>query len=134
MKNMQGLFTHFTAQSTRILNFANDIKKFVDDTYAYFQQSFGFAPLAAPMLNLEKHTLAMDHAARNWQAVLPRSGERPRPTSISWSNKFYDSLVEEARRIFEATHADGAAWLKSALNPLNQQLKEQDAARQAHRT
>ena len=59
MKAMQGLFDHFAAQSAKILNFSNDIKQFVEETYAYFHNSFGFTPLDAPALNLEKHTLAM---------------------------------------------------------------------------
>ena len=41
--------------------------------------------------------------------------------------KFYEGLVGEARGVFEMTRVDVDAWLKSALNPLNLQIKEHEA-------
>ena len=40
--------------------------------------------------------------------------------------KFYGNLVEEARRIFQMTRTDADAWLKSALSPLNLQIKDHE--------
>ena len=40
--------------------------------------------------------------------------------------RFYESLVGEARQIFEMTRIDAESWLKSALNPLNLQIKEHE--------
>ncbi|HTP95639.1 MAG TPA: dynamin family protein [Burkholderiales bacterium] len=125
LKSMQGLFGHFTSQSAKILNFSNDIKKFVDDTYAHFHAGFGFAPLAAPPLNLEKHTLDM--------ALLQETARQFCRDPVNMAtykhfvvNRFYDTLVERARQILEATRADSEAWLKAALNPLSMQLKEHE--------
>ena len=42
------------------------------------------------------------------------------------SRKFYDSLVAEARQIFEATRIDVEGWLRGALNPLDVALKEHE--------
>jgi predicted transcriptional regulator len=41
-------------------------------------------------------------------------------------SKFYDSLVAKARQIFEMTRLDAENWLKSALNPLNLQIKSHE--------
>ena len=40
--------------------------------------------------------------------------------------KFYESLVGEARQVFEMTRLDAESWIKSALNPLNLQIKEHE--------
>ena len=40
--------------------------------------------------------------------------------------RFYESLVGEARQIFEMTRLDAETWLKSALSPLNLQIKEHE--------
>ena len=40
--------------------------------------------------------------------------------------RFYESLVGQARQIFEMTRLDAETWLKSALNPLNLQIKEHE--------
>ena len=121
-KNMQSLFDHFAAVSAKILNFSNQIKGLVDATYVHFHSKFGLPKLSPPALNLEKHTLAMtglQEAAKQF-CHDPINVMTEKHFLVA---KFYDSLVGEARRIFEMTRTDADAWLKAALNPLSLQIK-----------
>jgi len=124
-KNMQLLFQHFTGVSTRILNFANQIKGLVDMTYAHFHEKFGFAKLSPPALNLEKYTLAMTGLQETAKQFChdPINVMTEKHFLVA---KFYDGLVGEARQIFEMTRLDVDSWLKSALNPLNLQIKNHE--------
>ena len=124
-KNMQTLFQHFTAVSTKILGFSNQIKNLVDASYAHFHEKFGFARLTPPALNLERHTLnmtALQESARQF-CLDPVNMAKYKNVVV---NRFYETLVEQARQIFEMTRLDAEAWLKSALNPLNTQIREHE--------
>ncbi|MCX7138609.1 MAG: dynamin family protein, partial [Proteobacteria bacterium] len=124
-KNMQALFLHFTGVSAKILNFANQIKTLVDATYAHFHEKFGFARLSPPALNLEKHTLTMTGMQQTASQFChdPVNMAKYKDFLVK---RFYESLVGEARQIFEMTRLDAETWLKSALNPLNLQIKEHE--------
>ena len=125
-KSIQLLFQHFTLVSSKILNFANQIKGLVDMTYNHFHEKFGFAKLTPPALNLEKHTLTMT----GLQATAKQFCHDPVNVAKYKHfvvQKFYEGLVGEARGVFEMTRVDVDAWLKSALNPLNLQIKEHEA-------
>ena len=124
-KNMQMLFQHFTGVSSKMLNFSNQIKGLVDATYAHFHEKFGFARLTPPALNLEKHTLmmtAMQETSREF-CHDPVNMAKYKDFVVK---RFYESLVGQARQIFEMTRMDAETWLKSALNPLNLQIKEHE--------
>jgi hypothetical protein len=124
-KNMQLLFQHFTLVSSKILNFANQIKALVDMTYTHFHEQFGFAKLVPPSLNLEKYTLSMT----GLQATAKQFCHDP-VNVAKYKDfvvvKFYEGLVGEARQIFETTRVDAESWLNSALSPLNLQIKEHE--------
>ncbi len=124
-KNMQALFQHFTGVSAKILNFSKQIKNLVDATYAHFHDKFGFARLSPPALNLEKHTLAMTGMQETARQFChdPVNMAKYKDFVVK---RFYESLVGEARQIFEMTRLDVETWLKSALNPLNLQIKEHE--------
>ena len=124
-KNMQALFLHFTGVSAKILNFANQIKTLVDATYAHFHEKFGFARLSPPALNLEKHTLTMTGMQETASQFChdPVNMAKYKDFLVK---RFYESLVGEARQIFEMTRLDAETWLKSALSPLNLQIKEHE--------
>lgn len=124
-KNMQRLFLHFTLVSSRLLNFANQIKGLVDLTYDHFHQKFGFAKLTPPALNVEKHTLTMT----GLQATAHRFCHDPVNVAKYKDfvvQKFYEGLVAEARQVFEMTRLDVENWVKSALSPLNLQIREHE--------
>lgn len=124
-KNMQLLFQYFTGASSKILNFSNQIKNLVDVTYAHFHEKFGFAKLSPPVLNLEKHTLsmtAMEQTARDF-CHDPVNMAKYKDFVVK---RFYETLVGQARNIFEITRLDAENWLKSSLNPLNLQIREHE--------
>ena len=124
-KSMQALFQHFTAVSARILNFSNQIKNLVDASYLHFHEKFGFARLTPPALNLEKHTLnmtALQETARQF-CLDPVNMAKYKNVVVT---RFYETLVEQARQIFEMTRLDAETWLKAALNPLNSQIRDHE--------
>jgi hypothetical protein len=124
-KSMQMLFQHFTGVSSKILNFSNQIKNLVDATYAHFHEKFGFARLSPPPLNLEKHTLSMTGMQETAREFChdPVNMAKYKDFVVK---RFYESLVGQARQIFEMTRLDAETWIKSALNPLNLQIKEHE--------
>ncbi len=121
-KNMQLLFQYFTETSNRVLAFANQIKGLVDATYVHFHAKFNFAKLSPPALNLEKHTLTITGLQESAKQFChdPINVMTEKHFLVA---RFYDSLVGEARHIFEMTRTDAENWLKSALSPLNLQIK-----------
>jgi Dynamin family len=122
-KEMQRLFGEFTVISNKILNFANQIKGLVEVTYSHFHEKYQMPLLAPPALNLEKHTLSMTALAQVTKEFChdPVNMATYKNFLI---NKFYDSLVGQARQIFDTTRQDAENWLKSSMLPLNRQLKE----------
>jgi hypothetical protein len=122
-KEMQRLFGEFTVISNKILNFANQIKGLVDTTYQHFHDKYQLPLLVPPALNLEKHALSMTAL----QDVTKEFCHDPVNVATYKNlliNKFYDSLVGQARQIFEVTRMDAENWLKGSMLPLNRQLKE----------
>src|SRR5690606_5715741 len=126
IKNMQGLFAHFSQQSDRILKFSREILALVQETYAVFRDRAAFETLSPPLLNLEKHTLAIHHLH---QATVEycRHPKQILTEKHFLVPNFYASLVAEARRVFETTRADTERWLRAALDPLEAAIKAHEA-------
>lgn len=123
-KSMQGLFSYFSQQVEKILNYAVKLKEAVDGVYQSFHENFGLAKLSPPALTLEKHLEAMQSMEENARGFCHD------PINIAtykdfMVKKFYDGLVEEARQQFELTRLDTEHWLRGALGPLNRQIMEQ---------
>jgi len=125
IKNMQGLFDHFTSQSDRILKFSREILALVESAYAHFHEKAGFEKLTPPALNLEKHTLAVHHLKQTTIEYCHHPKQILTEKHFLVPN-FYESLVAEARRVFESTRADTESWLRAALTPLNTAVKEHE--------
>jgi hypothetical protein len=123
MKNMQGLFAHFAVQSDRILKFSREILGLVQFAYVDFQDTAGFETLTPPMLNLEKHSLAIHHLRQTTIEYCHHPKQILTEKHFLVPN-FYASLVAEARQVFEATRRDTESWLRAALNPLEAAIKE----------
>ena len=124
-KNMQALFQHFTGVSSKILNLSNQIKLLVDAGYLHFHEKFGFARLTPPALNLEKHTLNMTSLQETSRQFCHDPVNMAKYKNVV-VNRFYETLVAQARQIFEMTRLDAESWLKAALNPLHMQIKEHE--------
>jgi hypothetical protein len=124
-KSMQGLFNHFTAQSNRIIRFADDILGLVEEAYYHFHDKAGFEKLTPPPLNMEKHGLAM-HRLEQEAVEFCRHPKQILTEKHFVVPNFYNNLVAEARRIFEVTRRDTEAWLRASLAPLNAAIKEHE--------
>jgi hypothetical protein len=125
IKNMQGLFAHFTVQSDRILKFSKEILGLVQEAYAHFHDKAGFEKLSPPLLNLEKHTLAIHHLKQSTIEYCHHPKQILTEKHFLVPN-FYASLVAEARRVFEMTHSDTESWLRAALSPLDAAIREHE--------
>lgn len=122
-KNMQGLFSYFTVQVEKILNYAVKLREAVGGIYDTFHANFGLAKLNPPPLTLEKYLEAMKALEENARQFC----HDPVNIATYKSNlveKFYEGLVEEARQQFELTRLDTERWLRGALGPLNAQIME----------
>jgi len=122
-KSIQGLFSYFTTQVEKILNYAVKLREAVDGIYQQFHENFGLAKLSPPPLTLQKHLESMHALESNARAFCHD------PINIATYKdflvkKFYDGLVEEARQTFELTRLDTEHWLRGALGPLNGQIME----------
>jgi hypothetical protein len=122
MKNMQGLFAHFAVQSDRILKFSREILGLVQFAYLDFQDTAGFETLTPPLLNLEKHSLAIHHLRQTTIEYCHHPKQILTEKHFLVPN-FYASLVAEARQVFEATRGDTESWLRAALNPLEAAIR-----------
>jgi hypothetical protein len=123
IRNMQGLFAHFTLQSDRILKFSKEILALVEETYAQFQSKAGFEKLIPPALNLEQYTLAI-HQLRQITIEYCHHPKQILTEKHFLITRFYASLVAEARNVFESTRLETEGWLRAALNPLDSAMKE----------
>jgi hypothetical protein len=122
-KSIQGLFSYFTLQVEKILNYTEKLRAAVEVIYQQFHENFGLAKLSPPPLTLVKHLESMHALEANARAFCHD------PVNIAtYKNflikKFYDGLVEEARQTFELTRLDTERWVRGALGPLNHQIVE----------
>lgn len=124
-KNMQGLFDYFADQVGKVVTYAENIRELVDKTYESFHQNFGLAKLDAPMFNVDQRRKSMAALHENAQRFCHD------PVNVATYKdrlvkNFYDGLVAEARQVFEFTRLDTERWLKGALGPLTEQIKERE--------
>jgi hypothetical protein len=122
-KNMQGLFSYFTLQVEKILNYAVKLKEAVDGIYEGFHQNFGLAKLSAPQLTLAKYLEEMQALEVNARTFCHDPINIAKYKDFVLKN-FYDGLVSEARQLFEMTRVDTERWLRGALGPLKAQITE----------
>ncbi len=124
-RGMQGLFAHFTRQCNRILKFSDSILALVDEAYYHFHDKAGFDTLSPPPFNMEKHALAM-HQLQQASAEFCRHPKQVLTEKHFLVPQFYNNLVAEARKVFEATRDDLKSWLRAALVPLNTAVREHE--------
>ena len=122
-RSMNSLFDSFTRQADKILSFASETRSFVDKVYQQFQEQYGFVNLTPPALNLEKHILTMKGLKTNTERFC-RDPVNVMTEKHFLVKKFYNGLVTEARVLFQALRKDLDNWLKIALTPISNQLKE----------
>lgn len=122
-RSMNSLFDSFSRQADKILTFASETRNFVDKVYQDFHEKYGFVNLTPPPLNLEKHILSMKALKQNTERFC-RDPVNVMTEKHFLVKKFYNGLVTEARTVFQSVRRDLDHWLKGALTPISNQLKE----------
>ena len=120
-RSMNNLFDAFSRQADKVLGFASRTRDFVGEVYGEFQARFGVAGLQSPMLNLERHVLAM----RTLKQTTERFCRDPRNVMTEKHflvRRFYTGLVNQARQVFEQVRADFHVWSRNALVPISNHM------------
>lgn len=122
-RGMHGLFKQANHQCEKILKNADLIRLRVDALYEKFHEKHGFEKQTPPSLNLDKF--------QNQLLKLTQETDRfcSDPVHIMMEKrflvrKFATSLVAEARAVFAAERTECQNWLRDALAPLTQQVRE----------
>ncbi len=120
---MQQLFDHFEKETSKIIQFANQIKGLVDTVYASFHGKYGFAKLSPPELSLERYNESMVMLKQRTIAFCSNPATVMQPQSIV-IRKFFALLVARAKAIFSEVSSEMDLWLDAAMSPLTMQLNE----------
>lgn len=123
LRGMQALFRHAHHQCEKILKNADLIRLRVEALYEKFHERHGFEKQTPPSLNLDKfqnrlHKLTEETARFCSDPVHIMMEKR------FLVRKFASSLVAEARAAFTAERTECQNWLRDALAPLTQQVRE----------
>ena len=123
LRGMHALFKHANHQCEKILKNADLIRLRVEALYEKFHEKHGFEKQTPPSLNLDKF--------QNQLHKLTEETDRfcSDPVHIMMEKrflvrKFASSLVAEARAVFTAERTECQNWLRDALAPLTQQVRE----------
>lgn len=122
---MQLLFDHFSRHTAKVLNYSQQTSGLVEAIYARFHQKYGFAKLAPPPLNLERHRHAMTILERKAQTFVHD------PLNVMLEKRFlirrfYHGLVRQAKVVYGQAHTECALWQQRVLAPIALQLQEHE--------
>jgi hypothetical protein len=123
LRGMRGLFDTFQTRSEEILAFAHRTADFVADVYRDFHEKHGFPRLSAPRLTLERHVLTMTQLRTATENFCADPANVVKAKFVVVRN-FYEHLVAAARDVFAEVRRDFDGWLRNALAPLSQHLKD----------
>jgi Dynamin family len=124
MNSMRSLFDAFSVQADKFLEFTNETRVFVDRVYNEFHTNYGFAKNTPPALNLERHVLAMRALQQNTEKFCKDPANILGREKHFVVRRFYGSLANRGRELFDKLRKDLETWLGAALSPLSLQLQE----------
>ncbi len=116
-RGMNNLFERINTQFARVDAAAGNILALLDSAYRRFQEEHGFPQLNPPALELGRHRERLLDLARSTEMFCrdPLDLMLEKRFMVS---KFYQSLVAEARTVFEMARMEADAWLRRTLDPL----------------
>ncbi len=122
-RGMHTLFDRINAQFGRVDVVAGDILGLLEAAYLRFQEQHDFPALNPPTLNLNRHRQRLADLARSTEAFCrdPLNLVLEKRFMI---NKFYQSLVSEARDTFDRARTETDAWLRRTLDPLVARIRD----------
>ena len=122
-RGMQTLFDRINAQFGRVDVVASNILSLLEAAYLRFQEQHGFPALNPPVLSLNRYRQRLADLARSTDAFC-RDPLNLMLEKRFMINKFYQSLVNEARETFSMARTETDAWLRRTLDPLVERIRD----------
>ena len=122
-RGMQTLFDRINAQFGRVDVVASNILSLLEAAYLRFQEQHGFPALNPPVLSLNRYRQRLADLARSTDAFC-RDPLNLMLEKRFMINKFYQSLVNEARETFGMARTETDAWLRRTLDPLVERIRD----------
>ena len=123
MRGIQRLFDEIALEFDKIHSFSLRLKPVLGVAYRRFQEQYGFEKLDQPELNLTTHRKRLDELVQLTDEFC-RDPVNLMTEKHMLVNKFYTSLVAEARLVFRQAYKDSSTWLSRALDPLMLRIRE----------
>jgi predicted GTPase len=122
-RGMQTLFDRINTQFGRVDVLASDILSLLEAAYLRFQEQHDFPALNPPVLSLDRYRQRLADLARSTDVFChdPLNLMLEKRFMI---NKFYQSLVSEARDTFDMARTETDAWLRRTLDPLVVRIRD----------
>lgn len=122
-RGMNSLFERINTQFAQVDQVASTILVLLDSVYLRFQQQHGFPQLNPPALDLGPHRERLRNLAHSTE-IFCRDPLNLMLEKRFMVSKFYQSLVGEARDVFEKARAETDAWLRRTLDPLVMRIRD----------
>lgn len=122
-RGMKDLIRQTTVLSEEIQQQSVEIKKVADEMYQLFHSKHGFEARTPPPLNIESFGRSMQELEKV-TAEFCSSTLNMMTEKHFLVRKFFMSLGNQAKSIFQSTHQQCVLWLGSVLGPLQQQVAE----------
>ena len=123
MRGIQRLFDEIALEFDKIHTFSLRLKPVLGVAYRRFHEQYGFDQLEQPALNLVPHRERLEELVRLTDEFC-RDPVNLMTEKHMLVNKFYTSLVAEARLVFRQAYKDSTVWLSRALDPLMLRIRE----------
>jgi hypothetical protein len=110
-----------------ITNTGSDIKTLMESVYQVFTERFNFVSLTIPTLDLDSHKRKLAQLQRETEAFCKDPVNVMQPGGMM-IKKFWRSLVERARDIFDEARTDCDVWITGVTVPIATQMKDHKAS------
>jgi hypothetical protein len=121
--SMTSLISSLNREFDSIVNMGSDIKTMMESVYQIFTERFNFVALNIPALELETHKRKLAQLQSETEAFCKDPVNVMQPGGMM-IKKFWRSLVERARDVFDEARTDCDVWLTSVTVPISTQMRD----------
>lgn len=122
-RGMNNLFGRINTQFAKVDKTAATILELLDSAYRRFEEQHGFPQLNPPKLDMDRHRQRLASLAQSTE-IFCRDPLNLMLEKRFMVSKFYQSLVSEARTVFEMARLEADAWLRRTLDPLVVRIRD----------
>ena len=122
-RGMNNLFGRINTQFAKVDKAAANILELLDSAYRRFEEQHGFPQLNPPKLDMDRHRQRLASLAQSTE-IFCRDPLNLMLEKRFMVSKFYQSLVSEARTVFEMARLEADAWLRRTLDPLVMRIRD----------